>query len=204
MNGYVKPKVVLLPNAVGLDLQIQTVQQILADGLPWLQTAFGRAFLQQEKRLSKKDVTLIDALAGDETVIYPECRGINQEPVNVMPNDNLKSYCFFVVRDPTDFVNFATLDTQTIVSTPLSLIFWVNLQKVNATKNYRFAEELKIDVLNILRGIPDVVLTQIYEQMDRVFEQFTITETYLQYTKPTFAAMRFDFNLQYPIFPENC
>lgn len=191
MQSYINPKVVVIPSPVGLDAQIAKLQEKVAS-LPWMQTVFGRAIAQRE----------VDNTG--RSLVFPEVWGRNREPENVMHNDNLKAYAFFVARDPGTFNEYDPGDVQVLMQQPVSCIVWANTRRIDATKKYRFSEILKAQLLRVLGSVRSLQFSAIYEQWDRVFEPFTITETYRQYLKPPYYAVRVDFLLSYPVFEENC
>lgn len=192
MTSYVNPIIVPIPFPVGVDSVIEALRLKIAE-LPWLEKVFARAIEQHSPGDNNTDV------------IYPEVWGSNMEPMNVMMNDNLRAYAFFVARDPQTAVQYVNaFPSQIILQEPVSCIVWGNLRKIDSTKDYRFSERLKIDLITQLSKVPAFTLTQIYESYKRVFEGFTLTDTFRAYLKPPFWAIRIDCNLSYPLFSENC
>lgn len=198
-----KPNVILLPSPLGVDKAIQDVQISLADGLSWLERSYGRAITQKALEPEQSAPVNVPATAVKRQVIYPECYTERQEPVNMMPNDNLQSHSFFLVRDPGTFINYNVLDEQAILQYPASVIFWFNLTRINPAKGFRYTEELKQQVMTILMSNSNITLTEVYENYDEIFREFTITETVRQYLKPPFGGFRFDFLISFAQMPEN-
>jgi hypothetical protein len=196
MIAYKDPIVELIPEPQALDLAIQKIQVKFANGLPWLHKAFGRATLQHEKAPESGEDKRVR-----RDIVIPEVY-YKREPYNAMPNDNLQSHCFFFAKDPVTFLDWKafTLDART--SQPLAIIFWMNLEKIDATKKYNFFEVLRGDVVKVLKNCSDFILEESSIQPDRVFAPFTITDNYRQYMKPPYAAFRFDGTLHYNYF--NC
>jgi hypothetical protein len=190
MINYKEPAVELVPNPVGLDIAIQAIQARLAAGLPWLQKAFGRVTIQTETNPSR------DGKKQQEKII-PEAY-YKREPFSLMVNDNLQSYCFFVAGDSMEFIKYDPMERfGALVNQPLAIIFWVNLEKIDATKKYNFMEELRRDCVEQLKRCPAFLLESSSIEYNQVFNPFTITETFKQFLKPPFAAWRFDGTLAF-------
>lgn len=203
MNNYINPQVVLLPSASGIDAEIQNIQAKLGS-LGWLEKVFGRCFVQKELVSPDEGVERMGALYGNfkREIIYPEVyAGPNNEPLNVMPNDNLKSYCFFHVKDPIRLTEYDSFGASNTHQANVSIIFWMNLKKVDPTKKWRFTEELKLAAINQLKLYPNITVEQTFESYDRVFEGFILTEAYRQYLKPPYSGFRLECELT---FSENC
>ncbi len=191
MVNYKNTEVELIPNPAGIDLAISKIQASFV-ALPWLQKAFARVTPQTGKYPDEEGR---DKRARNEFV-YPEAY-TKREPVNMMPNDNFQSYCFFVANDPTSFPEYDHTDTETKASQPVSIIFWGNLKKIDPSKEYNFSEELRMNVIDVLRKNSDFELNESFIGYDRIFAPFTITETFRQYLKPPFFGFRFDGTLHY-------
>jgi hypothetical protein len=195
MISYKDPVVELVPNPVALDMAIQTVQQKLA-GLAWLQKAFGRATRQTSPAplYSKEYNVNLQQAKGDIT--FPEVYN-NREPMPLMINDNLKSYCFFHLTGPMAFQAWESFATSQIATQPLSVIFWLNLEKIDNTKKFNFSEILRRDVVNILNYCPDFQVRESDSDITRVFAPYTITSTFKQFLKPPYAAFRINGEISF-------
>lgn len=194
--------------ATGLDKAIFKIQQkfVTAQGF-FVRKVFGRAFLQkkllntpqqgetlqnqQNKRLRPLEIT------------YPEGYTAEGEEIDLMPNDNLASYCFFIVNDPVKYIDFDPQDNQQLCEAPVSIIFWGNVFKLTGATDRRVTETYKLQAINLLKTVGDFQLTGSYEGFNKVFEPFTITETYRHYSRKPYFAFRFDGILTYPMVPEN-
>lgn len=194
--NYNNPVIELVPDPVALDLAIQQVQTRLAT-LPWLQKAFGRCVKQVGKL---QDVEIRNRAARNEYT-YPEVYN-NREPLSLMMNDNLNSYCFFHAKDSLEIPPYGLLDNSLMVTQPIAIIFWLNLAKIDPAKNYNFSESLRVEALKQLQRCPDLVLDASSVEYNNVFAPFTITETFRQFLKPPFAAFRFDGTLSFDLY--NC
>lgn len=195
MRSYINPEIILITDPTGIDYPIQRMQTYLGN-LLWLEKIYGRVNIQrsQEKRENGK---------GTREVIYPEAWGKNKEPENVMPNDNLNAYAFFIAHDPAEYQNFDALDTQIFVKQKLSVVFWMQLDKLDNTKQYRYTESLKKQILNVLRQVSGFKMTNHYEEYDKVLKEFTITDSFKEYLKPKFYGLRITGDLYYHIFTHN-
>lgn len=186
MVNYPSPVVEVIPSPLGIDLAIQKIQTKLAAGLPWLEKCFARCTLQRQKTGPQDK----DNAPGRDYVI-PEVYN-QREPMPVMMNDNLQAYCFFHARDPLKFHEYEALQTSALAKQPVALIFWGNLEKIDATKEFNFIEVLRKDVIQVLMKCSDLRLESSAIEYDNVFKPFTITETFRQFLKPPYFAMRFD------------
>lgn len=197
MHSYIKPIVYNIPNPVGVDRAIYQAQVQLAALLPWLQVIYGRAYRQLKKEINK------NVRVGYDEHYFPETWGKNREVVNCMPNANVASQVFFVVRDPTESAeDVEPFANQIVMRSPVSVIFWANLQLINSGKVYRYTEELKKDILFALTRVPTFEFSGVIERFENVLDSFTITDTYKQYSKPPYVAFRIDGFLNYPMFGE--
>jgi hypothetical protein len=190
MVNYKDPEVEEVLNPEALDLAIKAVQTALT-AVPWLQKVFGRCHPQITPAAPQK---------GQKTAreaLVPEVYNA-RSPYDARPNDNLRAYCFFHARDPIRFPGYDALDFSEVPAVaPISIIFWANLKKLDAAKDYDFTDTLMREVLVALRGARKFTLVEAYRQPDRVFAPFTITDTFKQYMRPPYTAFRFDGTLTF-------
>lgn len=190
------PPVELVPNPVALDAAVQIVQEKLAAGLPWLQKAFGRA-RKMPAPVNTKPQDRAEAMAGGRDQVVPEVY-YRREPYDCRPNDNLQSYCFFYPRDPVQIPDYDPAAMEAIAEQQVSIIFWINLQRVDPERNYDFGEELRRDVLVVLRQCLNFKVEELYNDWDNVFEPFAVNNrVFKQYLKPPYAGFRIDGILTY-------
>jgi hypothetical protein len=159
MISYINPEIELIPSPRGIDMAIQGIQQRLS-ALTWLQKIFGRALVQR-----RKDPTT------QKDIIYPEVYN-KLEPMPLMVNDNISSYCFFH-------------------------IVWVDMKELDPAKAYNYLEELREQMALQLLKEPKFRMISSYIQGDRVFGLFTVTETFRSYTRPPFGAFRISGDLSF-------
>ena len=184
----------VIPNPVMIDRVIGEIQQGLADGLPWLDAAFGRA-----QRLSKK--------MNGKTIITPNvyCGGWNghgdNDYIEVSPDSKIGNFCYFEIDDPQ------TIDggpwARDIVC-PFSLVFWLDLTRVYGMPDNRNTEYIKAEILRILNGRTGWVLSQgritinqIYERAENVYRGYSLSEIDNQFLMHPYAGFRFAGTLQY-------
>jgi hypothetical protein len=194
VNSFKNPLVPLIDNPVNIDRPIQEMQQALAAGLPWLAKAFGRSW-----ESSRKD-------PDGRIWIYPEVwQGAGEDLLNVMPNDNLKSQCFFRVEDPIEVIDY-TPDNFNFMKADVSIIFWFDLRVIDPDLDFRYTE--------LLKGMTQRILTETslsasgtfqirrtWENADNVFRGYTIDKTRNQELIHPYAGFRFECDL---FFYENC
>jgi hypothetical protein len=131
--SYSNPDILIIENPIGLDAVIQTYQQDLYAGLPWLTKSFGRA------REFKED--------GRKT---PKAYMGLGEYHNVLPNDSLQAQSFIMAREQEKWDKYPYSD----LSRDLSIVFWANLKEINPNKDYIYTEELRWDVEKIIKENP--------------------------------------------------
>jgi hypothetical protein len=148
--SYSNPDILILSAPIGLDAVIQSLQQDLYAGLPWLQKSFGRAreFMDEGTKVPK-------AYMGDG------------EYHSVLPNDFLTAQSFVLARSEERWPSYPIHGLER----DLSIIFWCNLKTIHPDKNYIFTEELRWDVEKIIKANPRVQkITGFYD--DRIEDVF--------------------------------
>lgn len=162
------PDLPLLTNPVGVDSAIQSLQIELKDRLVWLQKSFGRSYVGRMQRPSSP------------LYLYPAIYIGSSEVYDASPNDNLTSYSFFEVEGqyrPEDYENSGLGGTNTYTS-PVSLVVWGNLLKVNPLlstpySDQNFSHNLLHDILAVIRENYDSKVTGIEDNIYTVFEPYT-------------------------------
>ena len=197
--NYINPEIIIPNDAVGIDAAIGDVQKLLGSKTNWIQKIFGRCTVQVEvmKQSTDKSTKAKD-------YVYPQVYTKTGEPLNMMMNDNLSSYCFFNVLDPGEFVDYDALDDQQYLKRDVSIIFWMNCEKIAPGTKKPLNEELIISVVRALKNYQPFEFTNVYETYKKIFEGFTIDENLRQYMKFPFSAFRIDGELSFPLFAENC
>jgi len=186
-------------NAVGIDHAIALIQGRLAGGLTWVEKIFGRCVIQHEFM----KVTTDRGVQNKEN-IFPQFYTKTSEPYNLMPNDNLKSSCFFIAHDPGSFVSYDPFKTQQYISRNISIVFWYNCLKVKPDTKGPFNEELILSVLQAMKMYSNFEFSEVIEEYNNVMKEFTITENMRQYMKFPYSAFRIDGKITFPIYAENC
>lgn len=180
------PSVVLTPNAVGIDAAIQKIQIKLGQ-LTWLEKSFARAWTMPRNVAEKDRVEPVVYQGGSE--YYP-----------VLPNDALKSYSFFTAPGPRAMENYqrnVSFGTY-FFKDPVSIIFWLNLQQIDATKDYIFKEELIKEVLNVLNRHASVEVQRVWDdKVDDIYRGFTLFQTHRDLLMYPFSAFKIDLLLSY-------
>jgi hypothetical protein len=184
MISYINPEIELIPSPRGIDMAIQGIQQRLS-ALTWLQKIFGRALVQR-----RKDPTT------QKDIIYPEVYN-KLEPMPLMVNDNISSYCFFHANDPLTIDQPQFGDLELHATAPIDIIVWVDMKELDPAKAYNYLEELREQMALQLLKEPKFRMISSYIQGDRVFGLFTVTETFRSYTRPPFGAFRISGDLSF-------
>jgi len=184
--SYANPTIPIPPNPIFIDYSIAELQTLLG-GIPWLTHCFGRSYAKEETR---------SGYLTKQPFVY---KG-SAEYLPVQFNDNLQAQSFFEVGSQTivgDFMPFSI----NFYNVPLSVVFWANLKKIDSTKgaSYYFAEQLKKDVRDLLRGSmlqgAKIVIESIDENIDEIFSKYTFEQIDRQYFSYPYVAFKFNLTL---------
>lgn len=186
MNGYINPTIFVPVILAGIDREILNLQTLLMDTMV-IEKIFGQGFVQ------------VDRVADTERRA-PFGYLKNNEPINLMPNDNIISQSFFIASDPEEILDEGSLVESLISVTDVSLIVWGNIKLIPGHS----VETVKIAVLQSLKKYPNLQVKRVYKSFDEVFSRFTITEKMNSYNRLPFFGIRIDFKLNFVLTPENC
>ena len=174
--GSLNTDITYIPAPVNLDRHIQAIQKKL-EGLTWLEKSFGRAYRVPTNKLGYKNPQF-----------YPGRFVGTEDYQDLSRNDTLKSYSFIVAKDDAGY-------RDEMISQTLSIIFWLDLKKIDRTKPYIFTEDLRKDVMKILNNAPvDNFLKDYRSDAANVFQGF---DTYQKDMMYPYACMKFDINIKY-------
>lgn len=184
----------VIPNPVMLDRVIGEIQQGLADNLPWLDAAFGRA-----QRLTKK--------MNGNTIITPNvyCGGWNghgdNDYIEVSPDSKIGNFSFFEIDDPE------TIDGGVWardIQCPFSLVFWFDLTRIYGMADNRNIEYIKAEILRVLNGRTGwtlsqgrITVNQIYERVENIYRGYSLSEIDNQFLMHPYAGLRITGVLQF-------
>lgn len=187
MVSYTAPVAPTLPHAVGLDAEIQRLQLLLTERLPWLAVSYGKAY-----RAGRVE--------GKKTIYYPEVYHGAGEYRDVLPNDNVAAQSFFYPRDP------ATTGAQEPSALPhpftqvVDYVFWANLRRLDAEKDYRYDTELLHQVLAVFSG--EVLVQRVYTSPEEVFRGFSVDTVAEQVLRQPYCGFRIQLELY--VVPGRC
>ena len=161
------------------DRPIQALQDALGS-LSWLHHIFGRS-----ERLVRYD----DGRRYYTPNIY---RG-SDNYISLLPdNRELGNYAFFVMDEPQMVT--ATIGLQNRLRAPYSLIVWVDMRTVGATRDDRNTEALKEQLIKTVRKAwlrhGAVTVERVYEKAENVFTGYTLEEVDYQYMMSPYAGFR--------------
>lgn len=197
--SYNNPEIIIPNDAVGVDAAIGNVQKLLGSKVTWIQKIFGRSYTQYEQAKQS-----LDKSSKQKERIFPQVYSKTGEPLNVLPNDNLDSYCFFNVLDPGDFLDYEATDSQHFITRKVCIIFWYDINKIAPGSKKPINEELILSVVKALQNHMEFEFERVYETFKKVFEPFTIDENFRQYMRFPYSAFRIDGTLSFPLYAENC
>ena len=185
------PKVPKPATPAFTDKIIVQVQDTLKAKLPWLDYSFG----QSQRLVTTKD---------KKDYFYPGVHIGRGDYLNVLPDQNLGNYSFFILEDPQN-VDFRAHTTNN-VKLKYSLVFWFNLDKVFPGLIDRNTEALKAQILKILNR--ELFLTfgridvrSIYEQAENIYKGYSLKEVDSQYLMQPYGGFRFEGEM---LFMEDC
>ncbi len=184
-NNFKNPSAPATPNPKGLDAKINELQTALS-GLSWLQKSFGRA-------------KIIPTKLGGKKLLQPMVYQGEKDYYPVLPNDALNSYSFFRVwgnranPEQSKFAN-APIDVVT-----LDLIFWVNLEAIDNTKDYIYTEDLITEVRDLLKTQNVTVKTVSDEKTEDIFRGYTLNTDHRDLLMKPYQAWRIELEVSYSI-----
>lgn len=180
----------IIPNAVMLDKAIGEIQIALADGLPWLDAAFGRA-QKLVKEINGRRIATPNVYCGSS-----QGCGTN-DYLDVSPDSFKGNFCFFVVDDPQNIGWEPNAEMEQ--RAPFSIIFWFDLRRVFGALNNRNTEYMKAQILDILNGRSgwlmrngSIRINKCYEQAINIYRGFSLDECDNQFLMHPFAGFRFE------------
>lgn len=180
--NYSNPDIPLITDPKNLDRHIQALQGKIAT-LPWIGKAFGRAYV---------------APSGHGNYI-PECYVGKGEYYPLTPNDHLKSFAFFLPEAVRSYEDYTFDGGYHDVN--LNMVVYGNLQKIDPTKEYYYAENLLIEALEIVRNYPGVTILKSYDSLGEVYKGFKMPDVEVKLLKHPFFGFRILFNIK---FLEDC
>lgn len=188
------------PNAILVDRVIAEMQVGLADTYEWLDAVFGRS-----QRITR--------MINGKRVIVPACycggwRGHGENDyIEVSPDSKIGNFVFFEVDDPE------TIDAGVwgrTFTTPFSLIFWGNMDILNAEKGVRNGYYAKDYFLKFLAGRTgwhltngQVTTSRIYERAENIYRGYSLDEIDAQYLMQPYYGCRIEGTLKYDEFCNN-
>ncbi len=172
---------------IGLDEALQTIAKKM-EAISWLEKSWGRA-----KNINGKLVNKATA----EPMIYVS----SKEYYSVMPNDSYKAYAFWGVTGPQigrDQVNMPQFNL--MLTNNVFCIVWVDLRKIDKTKDFIYTQELIKDVINILKKQSAFTLLQVIdERVEDIFKGYTLTPEHRDLLMYPYQAFRIEGVLNYEL-----
>lgn len=161
------------------DRPIQALQDALG-GLSWLTHIFGRSERLVQYRDGRQYYT-------------PNVFRERENYISLLPdNRELGNYAFFVMDEPQTVT--ATMGVQNRLRAPYSLIVWVDMRTVGASRDDRNTERLKEELIKTVRRAwlrhGAVTVDRVYEKAENVFAGYTIDEASYQYMMSPYAGFR--------------
>jgi len=182
--SYTTPIQFEVANPVGVDEKVAEIQTALKTAsLSWNEYSFGRAY----KYVRMKD---------GGKVYYPAVyQGRGKDYLSTFPNDNMTNYSFVYVRSPQD-LSSADEGIHTYEA-KISIILVFQFAKITTNYDNRFIERLKYDVIEALKLIPDLIINQVFDDIEDCFADFSTEEVESQFISDQYGALRFDCDVRY-------
>lgn len=185
--SYKDPIAQVIADPVLLDKEIKAIQTTLAT-LSWLEKSFGRAFKWVRMDKTRK-------------VYYPAIFQVwKKDYYDGFPNDNIKSYSF-IYPDPEEITENSNRGAHEI-QRDISIILFFDLEQIDNTLEYRFTEKLKEDVIIKLATLRSLEINKITDEVEEVFNDFTVDQIKAQYLKDKYGALKFECTIFYS--KDNC
>jgi hypothetical protein len=180
--SYKNPITPSLTSLKGVDKKIEDIRTQMS--FTWLEEVFG----------------LADRVRHNDGFI-PVCfEGNRVDPISMLPSDIHKAYCFWI-KEPS-----ATAETgnnypnrNPILTYNVSCIFYLDIRRIDNTLTYKETKsKIREDIFNFFNNVHlagELTYTGCVEDdMDAIFADYTIDETYKMYPK---WAIRLNFELSF-------
>ena len=182
--SYTTPNQHEISSGILLDAKIAEIQEAL-DGISWLQYSFARAYKHAQRNVE----------SGAKVYFPAVYQNAGKDYLNVFPNDNLTSQSFVYVRQPQtlDFYDngFHSYTAE------VSIIVVFRLDKISTAYSYNFTELLKYDMITALNNIEGLSIGEVYDEIEEVYNDFTVSEIEAEFLSEQFGALRFDCSMTY-------
>lgn len=192
-----------IPNPVGLDLEIGTLQFYLAQ-LGWIEKVYGIAHSQKRTKSEGESVTTErEGLRGTARfdLYYPQGFDYGSYgggiETDLSFNDSYSSRVFFLntedAQTNTKVDKWDTWGKGVQIEQPVALIFHCNLNSLQASST----EYLKNSILSALIQCPKFIGEKMFEDMQSVWKEFTITPELNGITRFPNYCLRIDGKITY-------
>lgn len=193
------PQVIVDLPLTGCDLALQDLAVAMGT-LPWMEKAWGRAQAVTQK--STSDLAETIGKPWKYYISNPVVYVGESQYYEVVPNDRFKSFSFWGVTSPQSAMDQAngSVGTNSLFYTDVYCVVWVDLKKIDNTKDYIFTQDLIKDVLLKLKRKSSFTLTKIFdENMDDIYRGFTLQPIHRDLLMYPHAAFRIEGKLNYSI-----
>ena len=191
---YSETNAPIIQNAVMLDRVLGEIQTALANGLPWLDAAFGRS-QRLVKMMDGKKIVTPNVYCGNWKGHGPN------DYLEVSPDSKIGNFSFFDIEDPQ------TIETDSVfrhIKAPFGLIVWFDLTRVYNAPDNRNTELLKAEILRILSGRTGfalsegrIIVNRVFERAENIYRGYSLSEIDNQFLMHPFGGFRFDGILEF-------
>lgn len=183
-------------NPVLEDRALLYLQQHLADRLPWINYAFGRA--------SKLAIT-----RDGRTVYYPAYPANDavwaKEYISLWPDEHLGNFCFFELRDEQIVTEWGKRDmSKNVYRFGASLIFSFNLKKIYGGETWKNSTPANVVNEVFVLGLAtfanvgvSIEADRYYHNPENVYRGYTHNEMKNQFNMRPYGCFRIDLEINY-------
>lgn len=178
---------------IEIDAVIQDLQAQLDTNLPYMTHAYGRCY----RNIQRKDGKLMYM-----PEVYEGKKEGKYKYHSVDPDNDKKGTCFFLVdKENNKFEDNA----DNYLSYPLSIIFWVNLKKIDDTllETEDFTQHLVRDARKVLTRASkwyQLKIVSVNFMFNEIFKEFNLDES-KNYLRAPYSGFRFNCTVK---LPEDC
>lgn len=162
-------------NASLFDIPIESIQDRMAECLPWLDSIFGKC-----ERLTRKD-------RESRLVNTPNWLVRGNEYISVLPDDRvLKNTAFFILDEPMEFIQDSGK-----YRVGFSVIVWGDMRTVTSERNLEYVKAQLIKAVRVANpALGHIEFQGIYEKSENVWRGFTVDEVDNQFMMQPFFSLR--------------
>lgn len=188
MASYKTPPANRANSTSGLTQKLNALADALLQ-LPWLSKTFAQAITDQSNEGNLYPISFENTTGTTPLNSYTDL-----SPSKMLSDD---AYSFFRLRDPITFLDQSFGRNATEIESPVSLIVWADLSRVNNTAGYLLTNDLIEDVINIFSLQGGVELEQVFLEPPSVWDGYKFSDNdYQLVNKSPYVSFRIDLSIR--------